>query len=351
MPTRIAVGSTSLIKVDAVREALFGLGMEVEVVSASVPSGVSEQPRENETVLGARNRAAGAREAFPGAWAVGIESGIFDEGKNWSDRGVICLISPTGDTHVVRTEGVTLYVRDVEEARRRGFDRTTIGSVMAERTGCDPADPHAMLFGGGKSRRAILQVALATLFREFMLTPESHRVHVCGQTLCLPVVAVNDDVSVALFNPLGDWALTETLGEALELRTPDDVEALVMPDGKAQALLHVMGRRLNLPTFVARKELKPYMRDAVSAQTVSITSGRRQTLYLDGRDAQRLRGKRVAVVDDVISTGSTLDAVTNILEQVGAKHVATMAVFTEGDAPRIDVISLGHLPLFRRNVR
>jgi len=161
----------------------------------------------------------------------------------------------------------------------------------------------------------------------------------------LPIREVAPGVRVALFNILGDWNLAEAAGKALAAKLPSGVKALLMPDGKAQALLHVLGRESGLPTFVARKERKPYMGETVSVEVKSITTDRVQTLYLSEEDVERLRGKRVAFVDDVVSSGGTLDALKALVTKIGATHVATLAVFTEGTR-REDVISLGHLPLF-----
>lgn len=162
----------------------------------------------------------------------------------------------------------------------------------------------------------------------------------------LPIREVAPGIRVALFNLLGDWELTEAAGRALALNIPEGVEVLLMPDGKAQALLHVVGRQRGLRTFVARKERKPYMGDGVvSVEVKSITTNRVQSLHLSEDDADLLRGKRVAFVDDVVSSGGTLEALKALASKVGAVHVATLAVFTEG-FPREDVISLGHLPLF-----
>jgi adenine phosphoribosyltransferase len=162
----------------------------------------------------------------------------------------------------------------------------------------------------------------------------------------LPIREVAPGIRVALFNPLGDWELMEAVGLKLAALISSDVQALVMPDGKAQALLHVMGRISGLPTFVARKEKKPYMREpVVSASVRSITTQKEQCLFIAADDAGWLRDMRVAIVDDVVSSGETLVAMKSLLVQVGAIHVATLAVFTEGQM-RNDVITLGHLPLF-----
>lgn len=177
---------------------------------------------------------------------------------------------------------------------------------------------------------------------------EYYRIEIAGLTRDLPIVEVAPGVRVALFNPLGDHEMNEAAGRemARDLANRDpNLQALVMPDGKAQALLHVIGRELGLPTFVARKEAKPYMRDLISAEVKSITTQKVQTLYLDGHAGTFLRGKRIAVIDDVVSSGGTLRAMQALLEKVGATHVTTAAVFVEGNPPS-GIMALGYLPLF-----
>ncbi|MCB9640612.1 MAG: adenine phosphoribosyltransferase [Myxococcales bacterium] len=162
----------------------------------------------------------------------------------------------------------------------------------------------------------------------------------------LPIRAVSDKISVALFDMLGDWELTEAAGKALSKLIPEEVEVLVMPDGKATSLLHVVGRETGLPTIVARKAKKPYMQEPVLEVSVkSITTDRVQTLFLGADQVEAIKGKRVATLDDVVSTGGTLKSMHALYEQAGAQSVATIAIFTEG-GERDDVISLGNLPLF-----
>lgn len=174
----------------------------------------------------------------------------------------------------------------------------------------------------------------------------SYRIQIGNVVRDLPLREVAPGVTIALFNILGDWELTEAAGKELARLVPAGTEALVMPDGKATALLHVMGRETGLPTFVARKEYKPYMGHTVTVHVQSITTKKTQELHLSYEDGARLNGKSVAIVDDVVSTGGTLDAMIKLLSMnaVQARHTGTMAVFTEG-ATRDNVIALGHLPI------
>ena len=176
---------------------------------------------------------------------------------------------------------------------------------------------------------------------------ETYQVQIGAETRDLPIVSVGE-VSVALLNLLGDTVLTEAAATELAKLMPE-VDALVTPEVKAVPLAHALSHRTGVPYIVARKTQKPYMVGAVGKTAVSITTGKPQNLYIDGTDIPRLEGLRVAIIDDVVSTGGTLRALSELLEEVGAKVVATMAVFTEGEK-RDDVISLGHLPLFENAV-
>ena len=172
----------------------------------------------------------------------------------------------------------------------------------------------------------------------------THRVIVGDQTRDLPVVSVGQ-VSVALLNLLGDTDLTEAAANELARRIPDGIEVLVTPEVKAVPLAHALSVRSGLPYVVVRKTEKPYMVGSIRSTVRSITTGVPQDLVIDGADVPRLRGRRVAIVDDVVSTGGTLHALGGLLAEVGATVEATLVVFTEGDV-RNDVVSLGHLPLF-----
>jgi adenine phosphoribosyltransferase len=174
----------------------------------------------------------------------------------------------------------------------------------------------------------------------------TYPVEIAGVRRELPIVQVGPDVAVALLNLLGDTELTEAAAEELAKRLPPEVETLVTPEVKAVPLAHALSRITGKPYVVARKTEKPYMINPISRQVLSITTGKPQLLVLDGADIPLIRGKKVAIVDDVVSTGSTLSGLRELIESVGGQAVAVLAVFTEG-TPRQDVIALGHLPLFK----
>ncbi|MDT7910055.1 phosphoribosyltransferase family protein [Thermus sp.] len=174
----------------------------------------------------------------------------------------------------------------------------------------------------------------------------TYPVEIAGVRRELPIVQVGPDVAVALLNLLGDTELTEAAAEELAKRLPPEAETLVTPEVKAVPLAHALSRITGKPYVVARKTEKPYMINPISRQVLSITTGKPQLLVLDGADIPLIRGKKVAIVDDVVSTGSTLSGLRELIESVGGQVVAVLAVFTEG-APRQDVIALGHLPLFK----
>ncbi len=152
-------------------------------------------------------------------------------------------------------------------------------------------------------------------------------------------------VSIALLNLLGDTELTEAAAAELVKLMPADVEALVTPEVKAVPLAHAMSRLSGIPYVVVRKTAKPYMVGALSRSVVSITTGKPQDLVVDGADRPRIEGRKVAIVDDVVSTGGTLSGLIDLLHEIGGEVIATLVVFTEGQE-RSDVTALGHLPLF-----
>jgi adenine phosphoribosyltransferase len=156
----------------------------------------------------------------------------------------------------------------------------------------------------------------------------------------LPLFEVGNGVRIAILNILGDTELVHAAAAALADRVAAfDADVLVTAETKSIPLVHELAELLALPYVVLRKQYRPYMGDALQVETLSITTGVPQTLYLDEKDRELLKGKRVVLVDDVISTGSTLDAMRKV--------VAEAAIFTEGDKAKWqEIIAVGHLPVF-----
>ena len=174
-----------------------------------------------------------------------------------------------------------------------------------------------------------------------------HTVQIGAIQRQLPIFQVAPGIKIAIFNMLGDTEVVETAAEALALRLPAETDVLVVPEVKAIPLAHALSARTNIPYVVVRKVRKPYMVNCLETEVVSITTGAPQTLFVDGKDAHLVRGKRVALVDDVISTGSTLRGLRQLMELASAPVVAEMAVFTEGRPEEWDgIVALGHLPIF-----
>jgi adenine phosphoribosyltransferase len=146
---------------------------------------------------------------------------------------------------------------------------------------------------------------------------------------------------------LGDTEIVQAASKELAKRLPQQVQALVTAEAKSIPLAYALSAETRLPYLVLRKSYKPYMGEALSAETLSITTGAKQSLYLDEKDRALVAGKSVALVDDVISTGSTLQGMQLIMEKAGARVIAQIAVFTEGERAKWkNIIALGHLPLF-----
>ena len=180
-----------------------------------------------------------------------------------------------------------------------------------------------------------------------MTQRETHPVKIAGLTRHLPLFQVAPGVKIAIFNMLGDTEVIEAAAKALTKRLPKDAQVLITAEAKSIPLAHALSVESSLPYVVLRKSYKPYMGETISAETLSITTGQPQTLYLDEKDVALIRGKKVVIVDDVISTGSTLQGMRLIIEKAGGTISATAAVFTEGERAKWkDIIALGHLPIF-----
>jgi adenine/guanine phosphoribosyltransferase-like PRPP-binding protein len=178
---------------------------------------------------------------------------------------------------------------------------------------------------------------------------ETYPVTIEGVERELPLFEVAPDLRIAVFNLLGDTEVVEAAASGLARRLDDvDADLLVTAETKSVPLVYELARQMRKPWVVLRKQFKPYMGKTISAQTVSITTGHPQTLFLDEKDCQLVEGARAVLVDDVISTGSTLEGMRTVVRNAGGRVVAEAAVFTEGDARETEgIVSLGHLPLFQ----
>ena len=175
----------------------------------------------------------------------------------------------------------------------------------------------------------------------------SHSVTVAGLQRELPIITVPSGVRLAVFNILGDIEMTKAAGRELASRLkPRVVELIVTTETKSVPLAYEIASLLAVPYVVLRKTYVSYMGEALETKVQSITTGHPRTIFLDAKDRELCGGKRVAIVDDVISTGSTLSAMRDLVGRAGGRVVAEAAVFTEGDAERWkDIVALGHLPL------
>ena len=170
---------------------------------------------------------------------------------------------------------------------------------------------------------------------------------VAGVTRQLPIIQIAPDLAIASFVILGDCELVTAAAPLLAEKLPE-IDYIVTAEAKGIPLANEVSRLLGLPYYiVARKSIKPYMRTPLTDEVNSITTQKTQSLCLDGKDAMAIRGRRVAVLDDVISTGASLEAVERLVEKAGAEVVARAAILAEGDAvKREDIIFLEELPLF-----
>ncbi len=174
-----------------------------------------------------------------------------------------------------------------------------------------------------------------------------YRLKVAGLERDLPLCPLPNGMNIAAFVMFGDVELTERCAEELcRIAPPHDV--MITAESKGIPLICSMARQLGENRYLlARKSVKLYMRDVRKCEVRSITTAAPQTLYIDGEDAEYMRGKRVLIVDDVVSTGMSLSALEKLVLDSGGEIAGRMAVLCEGDAySRKDVLNLGYLPLF-----
>ena len=170
---------------------------------------------------------------------------------------------------------------------------------------------------------------------------------VAGVKRDLPICNLSDTLSIAAFVIFGDVELTCACAKALLEKAPE-FDYMVAPEAKAIPLIHEMARQSGRNEyFLVRKKKKAYMNGVFEVVDKSITTEGEQKLYMDGADAAKMKGKRILILDDVISTGGSISAVEDLVNQAGGQVVGKMAILAEGDAAkRDDIIFLEPLPLF-----
>ena len=181
-----------------------------------------------------------------------------------------------------------------------------------------------------------------------MTNRQVYSIEIAGIKRDLRLFEIKPGLKIAILNILGDTELVQACAQELGKKLQGvDYDILVTAEAKSIPLAYALSVETKKPYVVLRKTYKPYMGDALKAETLSITTGQPQVLILDEKDRQLIQNKKVVIVDDVISTGSTLQGMRMILDKANASIAAETAILTEGDrAQWMHIISLGHLPLF-----
>ena len=176
---------------------------------------------------------------------------------------------------------------------------------------------------------------------------KTYTLHVAGLTRELPIIKLSYDLSIASFVILGDTEIVRKTAPMIAKKLPD-VDFIVTAEAKGIPLAYEISRILNLNEYVvARKSIKAYMEEPIEVEINSITTTNSQKLYLNNQDAKKIKGKRIALVDDVISTGQSLKALERLVEKAGGKVLAKAAILAEGGAKdRKDIVFLEALPTF-----
>ena len=174
-----------------------------------------------------------------------------------------------------------------------------------------------------------------------------YNMKIAGLDRALPICKVTDDLYIAGFVIFGDPELTTACAKELLAKAPE-FDYMITAEAKGIPLIHEMARlNGNQRYILARKGPKLYMTNIISVTVQSITTAKEQKLYLDGADAERMKGKRILIVDDVISTGESLRAIEELVHSAGGNIVGKMTILAEGDAiDSGDITYLEPLPLF-----
>ena len=188
------------------------------------------------------------------------------------------------------------------------------------------------------------------LERKINMERKCYKMEIAGVTRELPLCPISDSLMIGAFVIFGDPELTTACADALLKKAPEH-DYMISAEAKGIPLVHEMARlEGNKKYFLARKTPKLYMTGVFEASVHSITTEKDQKLYLDTADAEMMRGKKILIVDDVISTGESLRAIETLVEKAGGIICGKMTVLAEGDAQdRDDLIYLEKLPLFDSN--
>lgn len=176
----------------------------------------------------------------------------------------------------------------------------------------------------------------------------TYPIEIAGLYRELPIFEVGTGLRIAVLNILGDTELVQACADALEEKlSTHDYEVIVTAEAKSIPLAYALSLAAQKPYVVLRKHYRTYMGETIQAETISITTGRPQSLYLNEKDHNKIKDQKVILIDDVISTGSTLEGMRQVMGKAEAEVVAEAAVLTEGDQEKwAHIVSLGHLPLF-----
>ncbi|MBQ8576932.1 MAG: adenine phosphoribosyltransferase [Clostridia bacterium] len=179
---------------------------------------------------------------------------------------------------------------------------------------------------------------------------EFYTIDVAGVKRDLPLCELTDELYIGAFVIFGDVELTVASAKALLEKAPP-FDIMITAESKGIPLVYEMARQAGMKDYIlARKAPKLYMKNIIKTEVKSITTARVQTLYLDQSDVDKMRGRRVLIVDDVISTGESLHALEVLVKEAGGEIAGKMAILAEGDAvDRDDILYVQKLPLFDRN--
>ncbi len=177
---------------------------------------------------------------------------------------------------------------------------------------------------------------------------EYYRIKVAGLERDLPLCPLNENLYIAGFVIFGDVELTEACAKELLKKVPQDYDIMISAESKGIPLVYEMARQSGKNEYLlARKAPKLYMKNPIGVDVNSITTAKQQTLYIDADDVEKMKGKKVLIVDDVISTGESVHAVETLVKEAGGIVVGRAAILAEGDAAkRDDIVFLEELPVF-----